>query len=184
MSQSLTFHALDLKPFVASFFPALRDARDKASLSPLREYLPEVPDEEKHVLTGKRYIVFGPEVRKLIGVGRLTSAAVRHASGHTVNLGDHCDNLLGALNTSGGFLVEREILESFSHWSFGLEDWMKDEVGPSLFPAKTFSNLMKNWGSVCDAPLVKRDAEKSCKLLEAAFSHASSGGAFTYSTVD
>ncbi len=89
-----TAHRIPWPVWTDRIVPALEKASADASLKPLEGLVPEVAlDPSRHLLRGRRYLLFGPEETVLIQVVPLLEEAIRQASLASLSCGDQVAEL-------------------------------------------------------------------------------------------
>jgi hypothetical protein len=114
-------------------WPAFEAAREQGSLEPLRPFLDvDRLDPQAHILTGRRYLLFGPEQRSLIGVRSLVVQALDRLAAETLDLGPAVPRVASILRRRGDRPEELRRWESLFDWDHNLPRWMRGQHGPSL----------------------------------------------------
>jgi hypothetical protein len=139
--------------------PAFEKARDDGELAPLRPYVPgEALDPLQHILTGKRFIVFGPEEDKLIGAGKLLEQALAKIASHSFRAGPEMHAWLAAAQHG-------EAGDAAARWQAALvpetnlPKWMWGERGPSLIPPSTCAELRTDAQTLAATAAIQSDAD-------------------------
>ena len=159
--------------------PAFDKARETATLEPLRSVVPgHLLDADEHILRGRRYLLFGPDERKLIGVGRLLTGALRQASSSSLEAGEHTQELADAVTASGRYP------EAALRWSrllqpdHGLPRWMIGDLGPSVVGPDETSMLATDLEAFAELPVVQDDEALEAHVRDlSAFLQADRGAA-------
>ena len=147
--------------------PAFLDARETASLDPLRTLIPsDQLDEERHILRGRRYLLFGPDERKLIGVGRLLADALRARADATLSIGDHAVALSEAVVASGACAGAAERFSRQIEPDRGLPPWMAGEVGPSLIPPRDVPGVLRDLEAFAGLDVIRDHADLEATVEE------------------
>lgn len=121
---------------VDGLFPALEAARKDGSLAPLEPFVShEHLDSDRHILTGRKYLLFGAEQRELIGVAQLVGRALAHMAAESASMGEAAERvceLIRAHVESGPLRDSLPLWEAIEGYDHNLPEWMCGEEGPSL----------------------------------------------------
>lgn len=131
--------------------PAFAQARDTASLAPLEPWVPaEHLDARRHILTGKRFLLFGPTERKLIQVGTLLRAAFEHHALDRFEQASHIPMLVEKLFAKGQNASLASSLQAAMAPDTGLPEWMQTGTGPSLLSPEQCQALAAQLDAAAD----------------------------------
>lgn len=115
--------------------PALAKAHSQASLRPLEGMLPkDVLKQGAHILTGRRYLLFGPEERKLIGIDTLLRQVLREHAQDTFPRASRLRELAQELQRSphhgeASGALRRALLPDAE-----VPPWLQTGSGPGILP--------------------------------------------------
>lgn len=167
---------IPFEPLVEQVFPALADARDRATLDPLSPYLDIGKlDPDRYILTGRRYLIFGPEQRDLMHVSELLARVVSKMSAETLDIGDDkLVRIVDAIRASGSLVDALPAWEALTQPDRGLPEWIRDGEGPSLITPDEIVKLRSTLPEVRALPAIAEDPElrNATAELEQLLDHA------------
>ncbi len=160
---------IDHATFRDTILPAFKVARDEVSLTPLEPYIAEtILDPGKHILTGKRFLIFGAEHRALIGVGRLARAAIEGVGRGSIRAHAYLEPLVAEARAASADPIAVGRWRAAMDGDVGLPDWMKGDEGPAVYGPKDAATLIEQFRTlVGSAEVASRDVHDVLEFLEA-----------------
>ena len=171
--------------------PAFEKGRDTASLDPIRSLLkPEDLasddlDVDAHILRGRRYLLFGRDERKLIGVGHLLSRVLRARGTATLPVGERAAVLSQTVLASGECPDSAHRFTEQLQPDHGLPPWMVGDRGPSIVSADAAATVRKDLEAFAQVSLVQDHADLELVVDELrAFFDAEPDSGFAWFTTE
>lgn len=138
--------------------PAFEQARARGRLEPLRPFVDlDALDPARHVLTGRKYLLFGPEQRDLFNLRPLLVEALDTLAAERLDVGASGAAFAKVLR-EGGHERLLSLWEPVLDWDHNLPDWMRGYEGPGLVPPPERKTLRDSFVTVFDLPEVRADA--------------------------
>lgn len=157
----------------SGLLPALEQARERASLEPLGDWLDvESLDESDYVLTGRKYLLFGVEQRDLINAHKLLLLGLVRVSEERLDLGSAGVGIADALRAGARHPEALALWEALMGWDHGLPEWLTGHEGPSLASPEEVAALREHMPSVREErrvasdPALAEGADAMAALLE------------------
>ncbi len=160
MAQRTVVHRISWARARDELVPALERAREEASLEPLRSLLDvDRLDRQQFILTGRRYLVFGPEDHKLIGSSTLLADGLVALAEESVDLGEAPEAIVDALRASGEHPTARARFEELLGPDHGTPAWLRGNQAPSLVSPEEVAELRAVLPEVLALPAVASDPD-------------------------
>lgn len=122
--------------------PAFEAARDQASLEPLKGLVPDRQlDPGRHILSGRRFLLFGPEERRLMQLGPLVHGAVSQLAEARMDTGGDLESIATRLTATRAFGEAGLALSIVLRGDGGLPKWMQSGSGPTVLKPQDTTQL-------------------------------------------
>lgn len=146
---------LPWEPVGSGVLPALEQAREQASLEPLKDWIDvERLDASRYILTGRKYLLFGAEQHTLFGGSELLLLALDRLTEERLDLEGAGAGIADALRSSGRHAETLALWEAVMGWDHNLPDWMTGHEGPSLVTPPEVARLREAMGAIAEEPRV------------------------------
>ncbi|MEM9188262.1 MAG: hypothetical protein AAGF12_03760 [Myxococcota bacterium] len=151
---------------VDGLLTALDAAREQGSLEPLADFMDigEL-DPQRHILTGRKFLLFGPAQRDLIATDILLDLGLHRTAHAAASVGNAPEAIATRLQAAG-----RD--EGVGNWlallqpGHGVPPWLQHEGAPGILRGDDLDAFRASLAALLDSPAAAEDPGLAAELTE------------------